>query len=124
VECGWGHQCPGRYHLEILRGPEATPGANASAHYPLEGDPELVGEQGIDHRIDGRVAVAQPEEHREDRGLDAVLAEGPYQIHGEEGQPADDEAAHDDGQCLGRLGFHAEPLHLELGAPLSGTLFG
>lgn len=44
--------------------------------------------------------------------MDAVGTEGPHQVHREEGQPANDEAAHYDAQRLRRLRLHSYPLHL------------
>lgn len=82
----------------------------------LERLPEVTGEESVDERIDGRVAVAKPEENGEQCVVDAVIAEGPGEVHGEEGQPADDEAPNDDGKGFRRLCFHPESfdLHLEV----------
>lgn len=44
--------------------------------------------------------------------MDAVRAERAHHVHGEEGEPAHDEAADDDAQGLRRLRLHAKPLHL------------
>lgn len=90
--------------------------AEARADDALEREPEVLGEERVDQRIDGAVAVAQPEEHGEEERGDALLAERADEVHGEEGQPAEDEAADDDPQRFGRFGFHPEPLHLERGA--------
>lgn len=81
---------------------------------PLEGLPEVAREERVDERVDGGVAVAEPKEDREERIVDAVVAEGPDEVHGEEGQPADDEAAYYDGERFGRLRFHPEALDLHL----------
>jgi len=51
--------------------------------------------------------------------LYASGAKSPYQVHGEERQPAHDETADDYAQRLGRLGLHSEPLHLGLDVPLA-----
>jgi len=110
--------------LAIGRERVLLPRAEAPADDPLEGEAEVLGEQGIDHGIHGRVAVAQPEEHREEQRIHAVLAEWPDDVHGEEGAPAEDEHPDDDGQCLGRLGFHAEALHLGLDVPPAHLLVG
>lgn len=101
---------------------EAGHRAEALANDALERKAEILGEQRIDHWIDGRVAVAQPKEERKHQRLDAVVAERAYQVHGEEWQPADDEQADDDGQRFGRLRFHAEPFHLRLDIPLAHFL--
>jgi len=103
---------------------DGLPGAEAPADDPLEGKAEVLGEQGIDHGVHGRVAVAQPEEHREEQRIHAVLAEWPDDVHGEKGAPAEDEHPYDDGQRLGRLGLHAESLHLGLDVPPAHLLVG
>lgn len=98
------------------RAPAAPPAYNA-----LEREPEVLAEQRVDHRVDGAVAVAQPEHDGEQCGLYARGAERAHQVHGEERQPAHDEAPHDDAQRLGRLGLHPEPLHLGLDVPLAAA---
>jgi hypothetical protein len=90
----------------------------------LEGEPEVSREEGVDDRIDGRVAVAQPEQDGKDQVRDAVLAERPHQVDGEEGQPTEDEAADYQRQGFGRLGLHLEPLHLVLDVALAHTPVG
>lgn len=90
---------------------EALP-AEAPHDDPFEGLPEVTREESVDEGVDGRVAVPEPEEDREQGVVDAVIAEGPDEVHGEEGQPADDEAAYYDGKGFGRFGFHAKPLDL------------
>lgn len=87
--------------------------AQAAADDALEREPEVVAEQRVQAGVDGRVAVAQPEEDREDQRVDALDAERAHHVHREERQPAQDEAAHDDAQRLGRLRLHPEPLHLQ-----------
>ena len=77
--------------------------AVAPAEQLLEGLPELRAEDGVDDGVEGGVEVAQPEEEAEDPGLHAALAEGRGERHDEEGEPAEDEGAGDDGQGLGRL---------------------
>jgi len=44
--------------------------------------------------------------------MDVIRAERAHHVHGEEGQPAHDEAADDDAQGLRRLRLHAKSLHL------------
>ena len=90
------------------------PRAQAEADDLVEGVAKVLAEQGVDARIDGRIAVAQPEEYGEEQRRDAVVTEGPYDVHGEEGQPAADETAHDDAQRFRRLGLHFEAFHLRL----------
>ena len=94
---------------ERLHGPLV---AQAAADDALEGEPEVVAEQRVQAGVDGRVAVAQPEEDREDQRVDALDAERAHHVHREEGQPAQDEPAHDDAQRLCRLCLHPEPLYL------------
>lgn len=86
--------------------------AQALAHDLLEREAEVAAEQRVDARIDRRVAVAEPEEHREQHGRDALRTERPHHVHGEERRPAHDEPAHDDAERLGCLRFHFEALHL------------
>lgn len=62
--------------------------AQAAADDALEGEPEVVAEQRVQTGVDGRVAVAQPEEDREDQRVDALDAERAHHVHGEEWQPA------------------------------------
>jgi len=65
-----------------------------------EGASEVLVEDGIDGRIEGRVHVAQPEGDGEGRLRDvAVAATCRHQdVQEEERQPAGDEAAHDQAQ--------------------------
>lgn len=93
--------------------------AEAAADDALERESEVLREERIDHGIHSGVAVAEPEDDREDGGIDAVTAEGPDHVDGEEGQPAEDEQTDDNGQSFRRLGLHAEPLHLRLDVPLA-----
>ena len=90
--------------------------AQALAQDLLKGEAEILAEECVDARVDGRVAVAQPEENREQDGRDALRTECAHHIHREEGHPATNESAHDDAQRLGRLGLHFEALHLSLDA--------
>jgi len=99
-------------------------GAEAATDDALEGEAKVLGEERIDHGIHRRVAVAQPEEDREEQRINAVLAEWPYNIHREERTPAEDEHADDNGQCLGRLCFHAKAFHLRLDIPPAHLLIG
>lgn len=93
--------------------------AEEPADEPLEREPEVLGEERVDHRVDRRVAIAEPKQDRKERFVDAVFAERPDQVHREEGQPTQDEQAHDDGERFGRLRLHPEPLDLRLNVPLA-----
>lgn len=69
---------------------------------------ELWTEDGVDDRIEGGVEVAQPEEERYQVLVDGALvsmADGHDDGDNEEGKPATDERAGDDGQRFGRLAF-------------------
>lgn len=88
--------------------------AQAVADDLLEGEAEVLAEQRVDARVYGRVAVAQPEQHAEHRRVDASGAERAHQVHREERQPAQDEAAHDYRQRLRRLRLHSDSFHLVL----------
>lgn len=127
LRCGTGRDTR-RSHLDV-RHIRATPThagravARSSAEAPtndaLECKPEVLGEECIDHRVDGRVAVAQPEDDRKDSGIDTIAAECPDYIHSEEGKPAQDEESHYNGQSLCRLCLHSKPFHLRLNVPLA-----
>lgn len=95
--------------------------ANTPADDPLKGEPEVFREQRVDQRIDRAIEVTQPEEDRKDQVGNAGFgrAERPNQVHGEEGQPAEDKTAHYDGQRLGGFRFHPETLHLRLDVPFT-----
>jgi len=69
----------------------------------LEGVAELLVEDRVDDRIEGRVRVAQPGEDLEGLATDAGLAEGGRDVHAEEGHPADEEHAHDHAHRHGGL---------------------
>jgi len=86
--------------------------AQTLAENLLESEAEILAEEGVDAGIDGRVAVAQPEEDGKEHRRDALFAEGADDVHGEERHPAADESADDDSQRLGRFGLHLEALHL------------
>lgn len=88
----------------------------------LECVAKVAREERVDHRIDGRVAVAQPEQHGEDNVRCAAGAERTQEVHGEEGQPAHDKSSDDNGQCLGGLCLHAKAFRLQLCIPLGRAL--
>ena len=69
----------------------------------LEGLPELWAEDGVDDRVQRGVEVSQPQEEAEHPVVDTVVAQRRHQRRHEEGQPAQDKGAGDDGQSLGRL---------------------
>ena len=87
-------------------------GTQTLAQDLLEGEAKVSAEEGVDARVDGWVAVAQPEEDREQHGRDALRTKGPHHVHREERHPAHNESTHDDTQSLGRLRLHLEALHL------------
>lgn len=66
----------------------------------LERAAEVAVQRGVDDGVEQRVGVAQPQEERRDRGRDGRLVpeEGSHECEHEEGQPAEDEGAHDDAQ--------------------------
>ena len=63
-------------------------------------------------------AENNPETYREGHLVDAILAESPDQVHGEEWEPAAYETADDDPQRLCGLGLHAETSDLTLDVAL------
>lgn len=101
--------------------PPAAPASGTAAQQLLEGEPEVLAEESVDAGVERRVAVAQPEEDGEEERGDALGAERPDHVDGEEGQPAHDEASNDDAQRLGGLCLHPEPLYL-LRAPSFGVM--
>ena len=76
---------------------------------PPEGYSEIGAVEGVDEGIDGRVEPAQPRQVVHDERVHLGAGdEGREEVADEEGQPAGDEAAHDDAERLGRLGLAAE----------------
>lgn len=77
---------------------------------------EVLVEVGVNDRVEQRVGVAQPVDYGAQQGghVAAAFAEGQDQGHDEEGQPAEDEGAHDDAQRLHRLPLAGQG-HLTLG---------
>ena len=63
-----------------------------------EGASEVVVEDGVDDRVERRVAVAGPEHDCEDEVWDGEAEEGGEEVGAEEGQPARHERQHDDAQ--------------------------
>jgi len=91
--------------------------------------PEVLVEDGVDDRVQRRVAVAQPEGEGESPALDAARrqravfadrADGADAVEEEEREPAGDEAAHDEAEDEGRapLLLPRDPLLLLLGVLL------
>lgn len=95
--------------------------AGQSAQDVLEGGAEVQAEAGVQRRVDGRVAVAEPEAEVEHGVTEAALAERPRQVQREEGQPAEDEHADQHSQRLRRLRLHTEPAGVCLEAQLIGA---
>lgn len=60
----------------------------------LEGVAEIAAEKGVDARVDGRVAIAQPKEDGEQHRRDALRTKRPHHVHREERHPAHDEPTH------------------------------
>lgn len=71
------------------------PCAQTLADDLLEGEPEVATKEGVNTRIDGRVAVAQPEQDGEENRWDTLRAKCSDYVHGEERHPAHDESAND-----------------------------
>lgn len=69
----------------------------------LERLAELSVEDAVDDGVHCAVDVAEPREDGEDDRRDTVPAEGAEDVDGEEGDPTDEEDAHDDPQSDGRL---------------------
>lgn len=111
-------------HLRSIRTPPrrsaaVSPLAEALADDPLERETEVLREQGVYQWINCAVAVAQPEEHGKQQGIETVFAEGAYQVDSEKGQPAEYETADDDAQCLRGFGFHPEAFYLRFDIALA-----
>lgn len=79
--------------------------AQALAHNLLEGEAEIATKQGVDARINGRIAIAQPEQDGEQNGWNALRTECPDDVHREKWHPAHDETAHNDA-CIKRNEFN------------------
>ena len=88
---------------------------------PLEGDPELRAEDGVDDGIEHGVGIAEPEEEADEGVAEegARRADGKDQGSDEEREPADDEGARHDRQGLGclSLAFGLQRLALPLASP-------
>lgn len=87
--------CPLKLATSVVRIPMTT------KQNPLKRLPKFRTEDRVDHRIQRRVKIAQPQEEREHRVTDlAGLAQRHQQCGDEERQPADDKGA-----CYNRQGF-------------------
>ena len=96
------------YQQSQLRLASSSPAEEQSR----ERAPEVPGTESVDERIDGRVAISEPEEQGEDFLGRAVVAEGAQQVDGEEGGPAEDEAADYYSDRLGGLLFTVQTTQL------------
>lgn len=76
--------------------------AQALADDLLEGEAEIATKQGVDARIDGRIAITEPEEDGKENRWDALRTECAYHVHREKRHPTHDETA-DDNTWIGRL---------------------
>lgn len=101
----------------VVRGarrPDLPP-THASAQDTLEGEPEILTKKSIDERIDGGIAISEPKQDLEEQVIDCTGGtHAAQQVHGEEGQPAQREHAHNHAKCLSRLRLHTESFHLQL----------
>lgn len=80
----------------------------------LKYSPKVFRKQRIDERVNGRIAVPQPEQHGKEDGLDTFAAKGTNEVHTEEWKPAEDETADYDAEGLCCFGLHSEAFHLEI----------
>lgn len=87
-------------HVAQLRG--AAPQVPRRQN-PFECVPEFRIENRIDNRIEGRIRVAQPRKNLERLAANARLAESRHNVDAKERHPANQEYAHDDAHCDGRL---------------------
>lgn len=65
--------------------------------------PEVGVAQRVQHGVERRVDVAEPQRDLRQRAVDAVRAHGHHEEHDEVRQPAHDERAHDDAELAGGL---------------------
>ena len=82
--------------------------ATLAAEDALECEAEVLGEHGVDDRVDGAVDVAEPEADLEDDLRSFVGNEGLQEVPREKRHPTEDEAANDDAHRLRR--FHLSVL--------------
>ena len=85
----------------------AGPAEHALEENALEALAEVGVEDGVDEGVEGRVDVAEQGERLEEAGVGAE-APGLQQVDAEEGQPADDDAAHDDAEGARRTPLPAQ----------------
>ena len=91
--------------------------ATSVAQHARQNRPERISEISVEVRVDDGiqrgVEVADPEEQRLDqRGRDARVADADDEVPAEEGQPAEEEGAHQDAQRAHRLALPAQLVHL------------
>ena len=71
----------------------------AAAEELLVGSAEVSVERGIQHGVQGRVGIAEPQDHVFHSLVDSTVPlQPPVNEHGEVGEPADDEGPHDGSQ--------------------------
>jgi len=102
-----GDQCPNGRITAVMSTRSA-----AASQQTTKRETEVPGAECVDERVDGGVAVAEPEEDDEDDWRRAVAAEHAQHVDGEERCPAQDEAADDHAQSLGGLLLAVQPPQL------------
>ena len=91
-----GHRLQDAHHPAVsLAGQRATRSREIAAQEAVESVAEVARTESVDERIDGRVAVAEPEEDVEHHLRGTVTTERSSQVHGEEWSPAHDETPDD-----------------------------
>ena len=81
------------------RSPAGVLAGGAAVEELLVGRAEVSVERGIQHGVQGRVGIAQPQDHVFHGLVDsAVPSQPPVNEHSEVGEPADDEGPHDGSQ--------------------------
>lgn len=91
--------------------------AKESTQDLLESSAKFSREHGVNERVDGGVAVPEPEDDGENERGNAFFAERSHKVHGEEGKPAENETSNDDPESLGSLRLHPESSYLILDVP-------
>jgi len=71
---------------------------SSTAQHATKGSTEFVVEDGVDDRVERRVAVAEPEDDGEQRRRNVELEQQRQRVDGEERQPAADERHHHDAE--------------------------
>lgn len=96
----------------------------AAAQDEQEGPAEGPVQEGVQEGVEARVDVAQPQPGRPQLPRHRVVQERVQHIGEKERRPAGTEAAHDDGQSLGRLGLQAQAAAGHLVCRWGGTRGG